>query len=49
MRGNDEVMQVCDAHLIIARSGDWKMLYRDFNEERWRRREFHAGRGKGDE
>lgn len=42
MRGNDEVMQVCDAHLVMARSGDWKLLYRDFSDERARRRAFHA-------
>lgn len=49
MRGNDEVMQVCDAHLVMARSGDWKLLYQDFNEEQSRRRTAHASKGGADE
>lgn len=41
MRGNDEVMQVCDVHLDMAREENWRTLYRDFNVERERRRNQH--------
>lgn len=41
MRGNDDVMQVCDMHLAMARSGIWRGLYRDHAATQARRRAAH--------
>ncbi|KVR93964.1 hypothetical protein [Burkholderia vietnamiensis] len=41
MRGNDDVMQVCDSHLAMARAGNWRELYRDNESTQARRRSAH--------
>ncbi|WP_458364589.1 hypothetical protein [Burkholderia pseudomallei] len=41
MRGNDDVMQVCDSHLAMARAGNWRELYRDNESTQKRRRAAH--------
>ncbi|WP_207000653.1 hypothetical protein [Trinickia mobilis] len=41
MRGNDDVMQVCDAHLVMARASQWRRLYHDHETEQRKRRDEH--------